>query len=135
MAKDLLVTDMLTNEMTEAGAKLIARLDQADAQIKSAFWFFYPDKKIWRLILASPLVSSIGPRNFYHRILHANQETNEEPLISLHDITASTMTNKTVQLMKTAIDTGDHEISEIRFSKNAINGKFIDDSLIYRSSL
>ena len=40
-----------------------------------------------------------------------------------------------VQLMKFAIETGENDVSEIRFSRNTINGTFIEDSLIYRSSI
>jgi len=135
MAKDLLVTETLTDAMTEAGADLITQLDQAESQIQSAFWLLYPDEKIWRLILASPLVSLLGPRNFYQRVLNANKQTDKENIISLHDITASTLSNKTVQLINLAIQTKETDISKIRFLKNAINGTFIEDSLIYRSSL
>jgi len=110
-------------------------LDKNDAQIKSAFWFFNPEKKMWRLILASPLVSTEGPRLFYKRILNATKELGDDELICLHDITASTMSNKIVQLIKTAVATKNNDISDIRYSKNAVNGTFIEDSLIYRSSL
>ncbi len=135
MAKDILVTDRLTDIMTNSAAHLIAQLDKNDAQIKSAFWFFNPEKKMWRLILASPLVSTEGPRLFYKRILNATKELGDDELICLHDITASTMSNKIVQLIKTAVATKNNDISDIRYSKNAVNGTFIEDSLIYRSSL
>lgn len=136
MAKDLLVTEILTENMTHSAEHLIAQLDKNEAQIRSAFWFFNPDKKMWRLILASPLVSSEGPKRFYQRILDASKELNDDAeLISLHDITASTMSNKIVQLIKIAITTGNSDIKEIRFFRDAINGTFIEDSLIYRSSL
>ncbi len=135
MAKDILVADRLTDIMTNSAAHLIAQLDKNDAQIKSAFWFFNPEKKMWRLILASPLVSTEGPRLFYKRILKATKELGDDELICLHDITASTMSNKIVQLIKTAVATKNNDISDIRYSKNAVNGTFIEDSLIYRSSL
>jgi len=135
MAKEILVTDRLTDNMTHSAAHLIAQLDKNDAQIKSAFWFFYPDKKMWRLILASPLVSMEGPKLFYKRILNATEELGDDELLSLHDITASTMSNKIVQIIKSAVATKNNDIADIRYSKNSVNGTFIEDSLIYRSSL
>jgi len=133
MAKDILVTESLTDSMMQAGAKLIERLDANDSRIKSAFWLYYSEEKTWKLIIASPLVDSDGPRNYYKRIVEANSEASEqEEIISLNDVGVTNTSNQIVQLVKMMIGTGDG-ISGIRFSRNTINGVFIEDAYIYRS--
>lgn len=134
MAKDILVTESLTDSMMKAGAKLIERLDAKKSEVKSAFWLYYNEEKIWKLIVASPLVDAEGPREYYKRIVNANAlASSDEETVSLNDIGVTNTTNQIVQLLKMMVATGDG-ISGIRFSRNTINGVFIEDTYIYRSN-
>lgn len=134
MAKDVLVTESLSEQMIGAGAKLVERLDADNSEVKSSFWLLSPEERLWKFIVASPLVASEGPKNFYKRIISANQRADlEEWVISLNDIGVTGTDNHIVQLMRVAIGTG-AGISGIRFSRNTINGHFIEDAYIYRSS-
>ncbi len=73
--------------MIDAGRKLIERLDQVNARIKSAFWLYLPEVRTWTLILSSDSVASDGPRKLYQKILDANNLAKEtEKTISLNDI-------------------------------------------------
>lgn len=135
MAKELLVTELLSEQMISAGVDLIKKLDDSSCRVKAAFWMFLPEEKTWKLIIASPLVKEEGPRKYYKRIIDANKEAGtEEDIISLNDISVSDIDNQFIQLLKTTISTGD-SISDIRFSKNTINGVFIDDAYIYRMNV
>ena len=58
MAKELLVTDALSDKMIQAGAKLVERLDEDASNIKSALWLYFPDARNWKLILASEIVET-----------------------------------------------------------------------------
>jgi len=133
MAKDILVTESLSDSMIKAGAKLIERLDAQHTEIKSSFWLYLPEEKIWKMMLASPLVDSEGPRKYYEKVVAANEQAAEsEEIISLNNIGVTNTTNQIVQLLRLAVATDDG-ISGIRFSKNTIHGVFIDDVYIYRS--
>ena len=135
MAKDILVTESLSCSMMNAGAKLIERLDAKHSEIKSAFWLYFSEDKTWKLIIASPLVDTLGPREFYKKVVDANSTASEEEeVISLNDIGVTSTTHHVVHLLRSAIGT-DGGISGIRFSRNTINGHFIEDSYIYRSNL
>jgi len=135
MAKDILVTETLSEIMTKSGAELIRRLDKSDSEVKTALWLFFPDEKSWKLIIASPLVGEKGPREFYKRVITSNSEAHDnEYIVSINDIGVANVDHPIVQLMKFVIGTGKNDVSEIRFSRNTINGTFIEDSLIYRSS-
>jgi hypothetical protein len=134
MAKDILVTESLTDSMIKAGAKLIERLDANNSEVKSAFWLYFSEEKIWKLIVASPLVDKEGPRKDYKRIVNANtMASTDEEIVSLNDIGVTNTNHQIVQLLKIMIATGD-SISSIRFSRNTINGVFIEDTYIYRSN-
>ncbi|BDR13224.1 hypothetical protein [Vibrio sp. STUT-A11] len=132
MVKELLVSETLSDAMINSGVQLVKQLDLAEADVQSAFWFFIPEEHTWKLIFASPRVSKEGPRKYYKRIIEANKAISDESQkISLSDIGVSTTDNSMVQLLSTMIKT-DSSINHIRFSKNTINGHFIDDVYIYR---
>lgn len=135
MAEDVLVTEALSEHMIAAGAKLIARLDEDGSQVKSAFWLFVPEERLWKLIIASPLAASEGPRKFYKRVVAANRRADAvEQVISLNDIRVTGIEHHVTQLLRSAVGTG-AGISSMRFSRNTIHGHFIDDAYIYRSDV
>ena len=132
MAENTVVKDQLTESMIQAGAELTRKLDEIGLPTSAALWLFDTEVNEWRLLFASSEVSSQGPRQVYGRIRLALQELGEKavgaPLsvIGLLDEHA-----ELVKLLKNAIATG-QGIARIRFSKNVINGHFIEDALIYR---
>ncbi len=132
MAKEILVRDSLTTEMESAGKKLIERLDEIYSPVDAALWFFFSEDNIWRLLLSSELVRTEGPRKYYKKILEVNKKANpEELIIPLNDIGVTDNSNQIIKVIKSAISTGP-SISGIRFSRNTVNGMFINDSYIYR---
>lgn len=87
MAEEILVTESLSDQMIKSGAKLVGRLDASNSEVKSAFWLYSPEERLWKLVIASDLVVSEGPRNFYKRVVAANKDADaEEPVLSLNDI-------------------------------------------------
>ncbi|MGE3275425.1 MAG: hypothetical protein AB7O67_09955 [Vicinamibacterales bacterium] len=126
--------EQLTPAMVDAGADLTAMLDELGVPVTSALWLFVPDLNEWRLLFASPDVSTKGPRDVYEKIRLAIDRLGpggvSVPLsvVGLLDPDADL-----VRLLKAAIKTGPG-VSRIRFSKNVINGHFIDDALIYRAA-
>jgi len=113
------------------GKLLIEALDRANFTLSGALWFYFPKAEEWRLLLISPLVDSIGPRESYNRIQSVIEDLPQPFGISVIRISAISPKDRLVQLLKVAIRTGPG-ISEIRFSQNTINNVFIEDALIYR---
>ena len=134
MAENTVVREQLTDGMIEAGAKLTSKLDEIGLPVTAALWLFVPDLNEWRLLFASPDVSSRGPRTVYEQISRGVDQLGAEAsavplsIIGLLDADADL-----VRLLKVAIRTGPG-VSRVRFSKNVINGHFIDDALIYRAA-
>lgn len=132
MAENTVVKDQLTDAMIEAGAELTLKLDDAGLLTNAALWLFVPEINEWRLLFASPDVSAQGPRKVYERIRLVLEQLGDKASASpLSAIVLLDHNAELVKLLKTAIRTGS-SVGRIRFSKNVINGHFIEDALIYR---
>jgi len=132
MAEEVVVKEVLTKEMIEAGAELTRLLDQTPLVVSASLWLYIPESNIWRLIIVSPEVETSGPRKVYQKIQPVlSQILEEKPSIGLKDISVVENGNPLIALLRMAIRTGD-DISGIRFSKNTISGHFIEDAYIYR---
>lgn len=113
------------------GEALLRELDNTGVEVKAAFWLYMPEPEEWRLKIAMPLVDSQGPRAAYVRIQEAIFETTEKLALALSEISVVSPKDQLVKLLKPVIRTG-RGISGIRFSRNTINGTFIEDAYIYR---
>ncbi len=132
MAEDTVVKDQLTDAMVEAGAELTRKLDEAGLRTEAALWLFIPEINEWCLLFASPEVSEKGPREVYKTIRDALKQLGPKAsAIPLSVIRLLDENAELVKLLKTMQKTG-AGIAYVRFSKNVINGHFIEDALIYR---
>jgi hypothetical protein len=133
MVEAMVVKETISSEMIDAGAALIRRLDHANLLVSAAFWLYLPESNAWRLMIASPEVRSQGPRKIYQRIqpIIAKMET-EGTNIGLNDISVVENNDPLIEVLRKAVKTSSNGISGIRFSKNTIDGHFIEDAYIYR---
>lgn len=132
MAENAVVKDRLTDAMIDAGAELTHKLEEAGIPISAALWLFMPDANEWRLLFASPQVSEQGPRKVYEQIQVALQQLGASAAAVPHSVISLLDSDaELVDLLRAAMRTGT-AISRIRFSKNVLSGRFIDDALIYR---
>jgi hypothetical protein len=133
VAENQVVKEQLTRAMEDAGDALTRELDKMGVSISTALWLFDPEIGEWRLLFASSSVSEKGRLDFYEKIQRALK--NLGPLASatpLSTIRLMDPGDSLVQLLKVAIQTAPDAIGRIRFSRNTINGYYIDDALIYR---
>jgi hypothetical protein len=132
MAQDNVVMDRLTPEMIDVGDELTRKLDELGLTPTAAFWFFMTDLNEWRLLFASPEVRKQGPRAVYVKIHEAIEQLGEKSAtIPLSAVVVLDEEAELVRLLHGVVNTG-RAIGRVRFSKNVINGHFIDDALIYR---
>lgn len=132
MAENTVVKEYLTEEMIEAGAKLTAKLDEMGLPIAVAMWFFKPEINEWRLLFASTEVSEAGPLSVYQKIQEARQALGDEVAAAPFAVIGLLSTNRElVKLFRSALHT-EGGVARIRFTKNVVNGHFIEDALIYR---
>jgi len=130
MAEETLVKETLTDSMIKEGAALTQQLDVVGWPLSASFWLFDPEENEWKLFLASPTVTVVGPKAAYDAVSQALTALDEH-FTSLKHIKVVDPGHPVVGLLALAIQTGP-VIAGIRFSKNTINGRFIDDAYLYR---
>ncbi|SJM94788.1 hypothetical protein [Crenothrix polyspora] len=132
MAKELFITQWFSNEMLLAGAALIKRLDEADAQVAAAFWLLDAEEKTWALTIVSSLIESEGPRKYYKRINDVNDSANpNEEIISLHDIQVVNTNNRIIRAIQHS-NLGKALLENNRLGRNIIGDVSIEDMYLYR---
>ena len=135
MAEGTVVKEQLTGAMIDAGAELTKKLDESGLPVTAALWLFVSDLNEWRLLFASPEVGTKGRRDVYEKIQHAiGQLGDTASAVPLSVVGLLDPDADLVRLLKVAVRTTGPGLSRIRFSKNVINGHFIDDALIYRAA-
>lgn len=132
MAEEAVVKEVLAEDKIAAGKELTAALDETSLRPTSAYWFYYPDANTWRLMYVAAMVADEGPRRAYAIIQKAlTKILKDDQELSLQEIGVVEPGNPLVRLLASAIHTGDG-IYGVRFSRNTINGQFIEDAYIYR---
>lgn len=132
MAENTVVKEQLTSAMVDAGAELVRKLDEMGISTTAALWLFESEVNEWRLVFASPEVATRGPREVYEKIRQAVEQLKDKAsaapfsAIALLDADADL-----IRVLRVGLKTG-AGVSRIRVSKNAVNGHYIDDALIYR---
>lgn len=128
-----MVDATLVDAQIDDGEDIIRQLDSDRFGVDSALWFFDTDKEKWMFLIATQLVNTIGPKEAYARIKESLDNL-DKPLSSpTLDITLIKPDVDLLQILKSAVKVGPG-ISRMRFTGNVINGKLIEDALIYRLS-
>jgi hypothetical protein len=137
MAEETVVKEMLTQERVQAGAELTRRLDEAHLEVCASFWLYMPDKNLWRLIVASPAVRQDGPKKVYQQIQTILSKMSDQTWkIPLHDISVVEDSDPLIVSLHTSLGTKDigtkDGMAGRRFSRDTVNGHFIEDAYIYK---
>jgi hypothetical protein len=130
VVEEVVVTNPLSQDAIEAGITIVGELDARRFPPAAAFWFYVDEASAWRLILAFPGVDKEGAKKAYRRVQKVLSKA-KDPRISLQNITVLDERSPLVALLRKAIRTGPG-ISRIRFSRNSIDGVFIEDAYVYR---
>jgi hypothetical protein len=127
-----MVNTNLTKEMIETGAGLIRKLDESGIKPDAVFWFYFPDKQAWKLVIAEVKVGKQGPKEMYSQIQRILAKFPKEISgLSLDDVALAKPDAPMVSLLRVALRTGP-AIGGIRFKNNVINGTVVEDAYIYR---
>ncbi|MCI0702151.1 MAG: hypothetical protein L0241_13795 [Planctomycetia bacterium] len=136
MVENTVVKEHLTDAMIAAGAELTQKLDEMGIPITASLWLFVPDINEWRLFFASPEVTTSGPRAVYQKIQQALVQLQDKAsAVPLSVVRLLDADDDLVQSLRVVVRTGPGPgVSRMRFTKNAVNGHYIEDALIYRAS-
>jgi hypothetical protein len=134
VAEGMVVKELLTDSMVNAGAALTKKLEENGLPVTTALWLFNPELGEWQLVFGSPDVGAKGPRNVYFRILEAIDQLGESVSAAPFSvITVRPTTDDLVRHLKSAIPTGP-ELKQVRVKRAYADGRYIEDALIYRAS-
>ena len=130
MAEETVVKEVLSDEMKRDGAALTRALDEAGWPMIASFWYYESDDNFWKLMLASPRVSTDGPKEAYGAVIDA-LDALHQPRRKLKNITVVKPNNPIVEALASTVQTG-WTIGGIPFSRRAINGSIVEDAYLYR---
>ncbi|MDQ2898495.1 MAG: hypothetical protein M3Y07_01690 [Acidobacteriota bacterium] len=136
MDENTVVKEYLTDEMIEAGARLTEKLDELGLPLQVAMWFFIyaGDQRVASLVRFANNVGERPARPIYWQIEEARKALGDQAKrIPLPVIGLINANDEIAQRLRAGLPTGPG-VSRVRFSKNVIGGRFIDDALIYRSA-
>jgi hypothetical protein len=111
-------------------------LDPNRMKILTAMWYYLPSSEQWRLIFASPLVDESGPSTAYLEVQRALRKLSAQLRRALHisEISVVSPSSELPRLIRAAIQTTPDSSAPIRFKANTVNGTYVDDAIIYRST-
>ena len=130
MAEETAVKEALTEDMKNEGAALARALDEAGWPVVASFWYFESDYNRWKIILASPRVSSEGMKEAYGAVVNALKALNQSRAAVSH-ISVVKPDHPLVRDLASAIQTG-WTISGIPFSRQRISDTIVEDAYLYR---
>ncbi len=78
-------TILVSEHAIEEGQRLLERLKKERFQVFAALWYHVPDSSQWVLVIATPVVSRVGPLAAYSRVQRIIRGMNLSHL-SLSDI-------------------------------------------------
>lgn len=130
MDKILLVGRSFTNEMMAAGAVFVREIEQSSLHLCAALWIQPTPDDFWKFILAFPEVRLEGPRYVYKKLRSiSNRISPDEYKIGTETVSVVEERDRLIQMFRGVIrvDSGG-----VRFSRNSLNGTYIEDAYIYK---
>lgn len=122
---------ILVEPKIKVGKELIQRLDRSQFPMDAALWLFMPEVERWRLMIASRLVDSKGPKETYREIQKVLSQWSGASKLSLSEITVVSPKDSLIKVLRKAEKTGP-TLTGTRMSRSAIDGVYIEDAYIYR---
>ncbi len=124
-----MVTTALVDDKIDAGKELLHRLENEAFPLAGAFWFYFSEPEKWRLMIASKLVDSEGPRAVYARIDDLIRSTRDMRL-SLDDISVASPRDSLVRTLRDGIRNGTL-VPGVQLTRSVVGGVYIDDAYVY----
>ncbi len=129
-----MVEKILVDREIAAGESLLKELDKRKVAVTAAFWFYEPEYERWRLVIAMPLCDKEGPIVAYDLLQKALDKLPKDRRLELTDINAENTKNTVVQALCKMIQIAPGS-GNLRVSRSSVNGIFIDDAVVYRTSI
>jgi hypothetical protein len=114
----------------EMGRELLRILDETKFPVTAAAWIFFPDIEEWRLVIRTPKAEKNLQQALLELAISLDKQGDLRKRLDLSRVKLVPPKDKMLAAMGTVVRV--EGTSNIRFSRNVINGVLIDDALIYR---
>lgn len=136
MAQEILVKEVLTDRMIDAGKQLLENVGGTKADIVAAFWLYFPEASEWRLVLVSSRVDEDGPRKLYAELAEKLYRENEKVYgLDLRNITFFSPREKLVGALAGANrsykQSVGHDLSGQRLTDVYLDGVYAEELYLY----
>lgn len=122
--------DALVNEDIEAAGRLVSFLDEHGLGVRGALWLYDSDAERWRFVIAFREARK-DITTFYLDVAKAKTAAHADDLLDLSRVDIVDPDRSIFTALKGVISvTGN---SRVRFSRNRINGVYLEDAMIYRT--
>jgi hypothetical protein len=121
---------ILVNSDIDAGRDLVRILDEASFPITGAAWIYFPDLEEWRLVVRTPKAAGNLQEALLEvaRALDAKGDLRKR--IDLARVKLVPPGDRMLEAIGKVMKVDG--LGAVRFSRNVVNGIYIDDALIYR---
>lgn len=132
MGEETLVESQISDSIS-----LVKSLEDQGNKPSAVVWYYFPDAGEWRLLLAGPTFDALLPREESHAYQIVAEALNRSQVKSLTigEIKLVRTDYPLLKAMRFLIGTPPDSIVRAHFKDNSINGIFIKEMLVLRSSL
>lgn len=123
--------DTLVAEDIDAAGRLVTFLDDHDLRVRGALWLYDSDAERWRFVIAFQEARK-DVTSFYLDVAKATSKAGDDTLLDLSRVDIVDSERSIFTALKGVIAVEGN--NRVRFSKNRINGIYLEDALIYRLS-
>ena len=135
MAKEILVSQYLTDEMIGAGRALVEEVKKSKLQVVAAFWLYFEEAERWRLVLVSKRFNKEGPLTLYGELgkLIYDRDRQEVFGIRLENTTFMDANDRLVRALASAngLTERGNGLEGKRLPHSTFNGEYVEDIYIY----
>jgi hypothetical protein len=125
-----MATTALVSADVEMGSELLKVLDEAAFPVTAAAWIYFPDVDEWRLVIRTPKAAKDLQGALRELAAAMDAKGDLRARLDLSRVKLVPPKDKILAAMGSMVRVDG--ISNIRFSRNVINGVVVDDALIYR---
>ena len=121
---------VLVDADVEMGRELLRILDETIFPVTAAAWAYYPDIDEWRLVIRTQKAENNLQQALLELAISLDQRGDLRKRLDLSRVKLVPPKDKMLAAMGSVVRV--EGISNIRFSRNVIDGVLVDDALIYR---
>ena len=121
---------ILVDSDVEMGRELLRILDETKFPVTAAAWIFFPDIEEWRLVIRTPKAEKNLQQALLELAVSLDERGDLRRRLDLSRVRLVPPKDKLLAAMGSVVRV--EGTSDIRFTRNVINGVVVDDALTYR---